>query len=90
MIKASIKRIKRNLISNEHSDQSIPIFFVGDLGDLGKYLSKEDYKYLTALKFKGICGECIILPKSDGNIGKVIFGIRSKGKFKPKFLFTSY
>ena len=74
MIKASIKRIERNLISNEHSDQSIPIFFVGGLDDLGKHLSKTDYKYLTALKFKGICGECIILPKSDGNIGKVIFG----------------
>ena len=89
MIKASIQRIEQKLISNEPLDQSIPIFFVGDLGDLGKYLSKEDYKYLNALKFKGICGECIILPNPDGNIGKVIFGIRSNGKFKPKFFFGS-
>ena len=89
MIKASIKRIERNLISNEHSDQSIPIFFVGGLDDRGKHLSRTDYKYLTALKFKGICGECIILPNTDGNIGKEILGIRSNGKIKPKFLYGS-
>ena len=77
------------MISNKPSDHSIPIFFVGDLGDLGNHLSKTDYKYLTALKFKGICGECIILPKSNGNIDKVIFGSRPKGKSKPKFFFGS-
>ena len=89
MIKDSIQRIEQNLITDEPSDQSIPIFFVGDLGDLGKHLSEKDYKYLTALRFKGICDECIILPKSDGNIGKVIFGIRFKEKFKTKFFFGS-
>ena len=89
MITDSIQRIDPNLISSDTSNRSIPIFFIADIGELENHISETEYKYLTAIKFRGFYGECIILPTSDGDIGKVILGVRSKRKCNPKFCFGS-
>ena len=89
MIQSSIERIDPHLITTAFSDQSIPIFFIKELSELGELIPANDFKHLEVINFQGLYGERVILSKPDGKIGKVIIGCKKNGNQKPVFFLGS-
>ena len=86
LIHSSLEKINPDSIDRPSSAHSIPIFFIRDLNELEKLISKNDYVYLKATNFKGMYGEKVILPRHDGKIGKVIICSKKGGSHHPTFL----
>ena len=86
LIQSSIEEIDPDSITRSSSIHSIPLIFIRNLDELKNLISENEYAYLTAINFKGIYGEKVILPRPDGKIGKVIVCCKTERTHQPTFL----